>query len=237
MLERCHGTYSPNINIHIAEDFPKLPTSTLCTPGMHAISAWLTCMPNLALSQDLPVPSVFLPGIPPHPSGRARSLRCRFWCTVQNAAIDAVTPKPPHKLPTCIDWTPTAKTHPEPPWTALICLSTPSACLGPSFRPMLLLIAALLCTGLAAGADSQSALDAWPSLKYGYSLPSKVRLCTLHSSLTARSLLYNLFWGNPSAGSNYSPLDPSSRPLSCQHFGTGLDQKDADVLVLSRACD
>ena len=120
MLERCHGTYSPNINIHIAEDFPKLPTSTLCTPGMHAISAWLTCMPNLALSQDLPVPSVFLPGIPPHPSGRARSLRCRFWCTVQNAAIDAVTPKPPHKLPTCIDWTPTAKTHPEPPWTALI---------------------------------------------------------------------------------------------------------------------
>lgn len=201
----------PNINIHIAEDISKLPSSTLCTPGMHAISAWLTCMPNLAnlpnLSQDLPVPSVFLPGIPPHPSGRARSLRCRFWCTIQNAAIDAVTPKPPHKLPTCIDWTPTAKTHPEPPWTSLTNLrpETPSACLGPSFRPMLLLIAALLCTCLAAGADSQSALDAWPSLKCGYSLPGKVRLCTLYCSLTARSLLYNLFWGSPSAGSNLQP--------------------------------
>lgn len=229
----------PNINIPTAEGFSKLPTTTLCTPGMHAISAWLTCMPNLALSQDLPVPSVFLPGIPPHPSGRARSLRCRFWCTIQHAAIDAVTPKPPHKLPTCIDWTQKAKTHSAPPWTsrstALISLrpESPSACLGPSFRPMLLLIAALLCTNLAAGADSQSALDAWPSLKYGYSLPGKVRLCTLCCSLTARSLLYNLFWAHPIAGSNLQPTGPfkSTTVLSALRDGARPDGRRRPCIV------
>lgn len=44
---------------------------------------------------------------------------------------------------------------------------------------MPLLIAALLCTAFCAGADSQSALDAWPTLKFGYSVPGKVLLPTL----------------------------------------------------------
>lgn len=58
---------------------------------------------------------------------------------------------------------------------------------------MLLLIAAALCTGFVAGADHNSALQAWTTLKYGYSLPGQV-LSTLHCHVHLSCLLVGSSW-------------------------------------------